>query len=100
MSSDILGRRRCVRLGDPAYEALATYCPGVRELRLYASMPSAKAVQGLAALRQLQVIDLCGAHAVTGASLVNNNPFAENKSTITCSGGLLMPVRVVSARRF
>lgn len=58
--------RRCVRLGDSAYEALATHCPAIRELRLYASMPSAKALQGLIALRQLQVIDLCGAHAVTG----------------------------------
>ena len=90
-----------MRLGDAAYEALVAHCPGVRELRLYASMPSAKAVQGLAALRQLQVVDLCGAHAVTGTCLVANNSSADIPTYryLSCAKGVWTPVGEVGALR-
>ncbi len=57
---------RCTRLGDTAYTALAKHCPNIEVLRMYASMPSALAIQGCGALSHLRVIDLCGAHAATG----------------------------------
>lgn len=57
---------RCTRLGDAAYDQLAKRCPNIEELRLYASMPSAKAIQGFSALTKLRVIDICGAHSATG----------------------------------
>ena len=57
---------RCVKLGDAAYAAIARHCMQLQELRLYASMPSARAVHGFSALKQLQLLDICGAHQVTG----------------------------------
>ena len=57
---------RCVKLGDAAYAAIARHCTQLQELRLYASMPSARAVHGFSALKQLQLIDICGAQQVTG----------------------------------
>ena len=57
---------RCVKLGDAAYAAIAQHCTQLQELRLYASMPSARAVLGFSALQQLQLVDICGAHQVTG----------------------------------
>ena len=57
---------RCVKLGDAAYAAIAQHCMQLQELRLYASMPSARAVHGFSALKQLQLVDICGAHQVTG----------------------------------
>ena len=62
------GSCRCTRLGDAAYGALAKHCPDIEELRLYASMPSAHAIQGFSTLSKLQVIDICGAHTATGAA--------------------------------
>ncbi|EIE22613.1 RNI-like protein [Coccomyxa subellipsoidea C-169] len=60
---------RCTRLGDTAYTALAKHCPNIEVLRMYASMPSALAIQGCGALSHLRVIDLCGAHAATDAAV-------------------------------
>lgn len=57
-----------MRLGDAAYEALCRHCLGIEELRLYATMPSARAVQNFAALKHLRLLDLTGAHAVTGGT--------------------------------
>ena len=48
--------------------AIAEHCTELQELRLYASMPSARAVQGLSALRHLRLLDICGAHQATGRS--------------------------------
>ena len=55
-----------MKLGDAAYAAIAQHCAQLQELRLYASMPSKRAVMGFSALTQLQLIDICGAHQVTG----------------------------------
>ena len=55
-----------MKLGDASYAAIAQHCTQLQELRLYASMPSARAVLGFSALKQLQLVDICGAHQVTG----------------------------------
>ena len=55
-----------MKLGDAAYAAIAQHCTQLQELRLYASMPSARAVLGFSALKQLELVDICGAHQVTG----------------------------------
>ena len=55
-----------MKLGDAAYAAIAKHCIELQELRLYASMPSAEAIQGLSALKHLQLLDICGAHQATG----------------------------------
>ena len=47
--------------GDAAYQALAKHCPEIQVLRLYASMPSALAIQGFHVLSKLRIIDICGA---------------------------------------
>ncbi|CAL8470610.1 g10152 [Coccomyxa elongata] len=60
---------RCTRLGDAAYEALAKHCPEIEVLRLYATMPSAHAIQGFHLLRKLRIIDICGAHAASDAAV-------------------------------
>lgn len=57
---------RCTRLGDAAYEALAKHCPEIEVLRLYATMPSAHAIQGFHLLSKLRIIDICGAHEASG----------------------------------
>lgn len=57
---------RCVKLGDAAYLAVAQHCTELQELRLYASLPSARAIQAFSALKHLQLLDICGAHHATG----------------------------------
>ncbi len=49
--------------------AIAEHCTELQELRLYASMPSARAIQGMSALRHLRLLDICGAHQATGTPL-------------------------------
>jgi hypothetical protein len=65
-----LDSRRCLRLGNVAYEALVQGCPQIQELRLYATQPSEAAIHGCCALSQLRVIDLTGAHAATGQQIL------------------------------
>ena len=55
-----------MKLGDAGYAAIARHCMQLQELRLYASMPSARAIKGFSALKQLLLVDICGAHQVTG----------------------------------
>lgn len=62
----MLSVSRCVKLGDAAYTAIAQHCTELQELRLYASMPSARAIQALSALGRLKLLDICGAHQATG----------------------------------
>jgi hypothetical protein len=62
------GGGRCTHLTDEAYVAVAEACPNLRVLRLYACMREsdfALAAFG-ANLSELTVIDLCGAHSITG----------------------------------
>ena len=64
---------RCVKLGDAAYLALAQHCTGLQELRLYASLPSARAIQAFSALKHLQLLDICGAHQATGKRITQRS---------------------------
>ena len=67
---------RCVKLGDAAYFAIAQHSTELQELRLYASMPSARAILALSALRHLKLLDICGAHQATGACHAPISPFS------------------------
>ncbi|CAK0782811.1 hypothetical protein CVIRNUC_006006 [Coccomyxa viridis] len=79
---------RCVKLGDAAYAAIAQHCTQLQELRLYASMPSARAVLGFSALKQLQLVDICGAHQVTGM------PHYKEAIAALAAGGCLQHVNL------
>jgi len=60
----------CLAVSPTGYAELARHCGNLRELRAYACAGVDDSVlEALAALRELRLLDICGAHLVTGTHL-------------------------------
>ncbi len=58
---------RCLAVTPAGYAQLSRHCAQLRELRAYACAPVDDSVlEALAALPELRLLDICGAHLVTG----------------------------------
>ena len=78
---------RCLGVTPGGYAELARHCAGLQELRAYAcAAVDDAALEALAALPQLRLLDICGAHLVTG--MPGGMPCAES-GELCCHMGLL-----------
>lgn len=58
---------RCLKLTEKGLVFMASHCHRLQELRLYAcSSVTDRCLQAFGQLAELQLIDLCGGHCITG----------------------------------
>ena len=70
--SERCGWPRCLAVTPGGYAELARRCPQLEELRAYAcAAVDDAALEALAALPRLRLLDICGAHLVTGMPKCN-----------------------------
>ena len=62
--------RRCLKLSDRGFSSAARRCRGLQDLRMYAcsALTDSTLAQLGQNLRELHVLDCCGANALTGES--------------------------------